>query len=100
MSFETLEHFEEEKIEMLLSLYEKALTPNGKIIISTPYMQKKDEAAKKLGFHSTFSIDEDRILNWLYKSGFTVENIYYQNYIDHKIEEFCENKGFYCYSSH
>lgn len=94
ISFETIEHFTEENIYKLLSLYNKALKSKGKLIFSTPYMQEESEDAKKLGFHLTFEINEDKVKTWLDKSGFRLEKCYYQNYQTHTIHENLDNKEF------
>ncbi len=80
VSFETIEHFKEEDILRLLNLFHKALVPGGKIIISTPYMQKNDRPALRAGFHQTFFIDEKKITEWMEKTGFKVREFYYQSY--------------------
>ncbi|MBD3903818.1 class I SAM-dependent methyltransferase [Chryseobacterium sp. Ch-15] len=94
VSFETIEHFTEENILRLLRLYHKALKNNGQLIFSVPYVQEESENAKKLGFHLTFEINENKISNWLSKIGFTVEKNYYQNYKTHTIHENLEDKEF------
>jgi len=94
VSFETIEHFTEENILRLLNLYHKALKDNGQLIFSVPYMQEESENAKKLGFHLTFEINEDKISNWLNEIGFTVEKNYYQNYKTHTIHENLDDKEF------
>lgn len=94
ISFETIEHFTEENIYKLLSLYNKALKDNGQLIISVPYLQEESENAKKLGFHLTFEINEDKISNWLRDTGFIVEKNYYQNYKTHTIHETLDDKDF------
>lgn len=85
VSFETLEHFQEASLETLLAFYYKALKPGGNLIISTPYLQEDSEAARKLGFHLTFEIDEAKIEKWLAKAGFEIESFYFQNYQSHEI---------------
>lgn len=94
ISFETIEHFEEEDIKVLLKIFYKSLKENGQLIFSTPYMQEKSEAAMKLGFHFTFYIDEVKINEWLNESGFKIEMIKYQNYITHIIQDDLEKKDF------
>lgn len=79
VSFETIEHLKEEDILKLLTLFHKALKPSGKLIISTPYMQKNDRQALA-GFHETFFIDEEKIKNWMAKTGFKIRDFYYQSY--------------------
>lgn len=85
ISFETIEHFTESDIYKLLSLFNNSLKKNGKIILSTPYLQEESEAAHQLGFHKTFNIDEDRIKLWLSNTNFENELFYYQDYKDHEI---------------
>lgn len=94
ISFETLEHFIEEDIISLLNIFAKSLKENGKIIFSTPYMQDKSEDAIKLGFHLTFYINENKINDWLTKTGFEIQNVYYQNYYTHIIKKELEKKEF------
>jgi 2-polyprenyl-3-methyl-5-hydroxy-6-metoxy-1,4-benzoquinol methylase len=80
VSFETIEHFAEADILKLLGLFNKALKQGGKLIISTPYMQKDDERAIEMGFHKTFFIDEAKITKWMSDNGFKVSEFYYQSY--------------------
>ncbi len=94
ISFETVEHFTEENIFKLFQVFSKCLKPKGKLIISTPYMQERDEAALKLGHHFTFYINEEIISNWLSAAGFEVLNFRYQNYDTHIIEDKLEKKDF------
>jgi cyclopropane fatty-acyl-phospholipid synthase-like methyltransferase len=94
ISFETVEHFTEENIFKLFQVFSKCLNPKGKLIISTPYMQERDEAALKLGHHFTFYIKEEIISNWLSAAGFEVLNFRYQNYDTHIIEDKLEKKDF------
>lgn len=85
VSFETLEHFKEEDIIRLLSLYHRILKPNGIIIFSTPYMQINNKAAKTMGFHKTFFINREKINNWLNITRFKPNCYKYQNYQTHTI---------------
>lgn len=94
ISFETIEHFTAENILVLLKLYYKALKNNGQLIFSVPYMQEESENAKKLGFHLTFEINENKISNWLSETGFILEKNYYQNYKTHTIHEALDDKEF------
>lgn len=94
ISFETIEHFSEEDISKLFTIFSKALKPGGQILFSTPYMQEATEAALKMGFHFTFRIDEAKIENWLKKAGFKSVFFKYQNYQTHTIEDHLENKVF------
>lgn len=94
ISFETIEHFDEQDIKKLLKIFTRSLKENGQLIFSTPYMQDRSEAAMKLGFHLTFYIDEIKINKWLNESGFKIELIKYQNYDTHYIQKDIEKKDF------
>lgn len=94
VSFETLEHLKEDDLQTALALYNKWLKPGGRIIISTPYLQERSEAAEKLGFHLTFDIDEKKLTYWLQKAGFKPEVIEYQNYQTHIIKPELDKKDF------
>jgi 2-polyprenyl-3-methyl-5-hydroxy-6-metoxy-1,4-benzoquinol methylase len=94
ISFETIEHFKEEDILELLKIYNKSLKPTGKLIMSTPYLQERDEAALKLGYHLTFYVNEDKINRWLTDSGFQLIEHQYQNYQTHIIQPQLEHKDF------
>ncbi len=94
ISFETLEHFSEDDIKKLLSIFHLCLKKNGQLIFSTPYMQEKSETAMKLGFHLTFYINEEKINNWLNEAGFKIEVVKYQNYETHAIQNQLEKKDF------
>jgi 2-polyprenyl-3-methyl-5-hydroxy-6-metoxy-1,4-benzoquinol methylase len=94
ISFETIEHFTEGNILSLLTIFYNNLKPNGKLIISTPYLQQDDEAALKLGHHLTFHIDEKKIESWSSTTGFEIVNLKYQNYETHIIETHTEKKDF------
>ena len=48
VSFETIEHFYESDILKVLLIFNKALITGGILIFSTPFLQKKSEAALKL----------------------------------------------------
>ncbi len=80
VSFETIEHFEESDILKLLGLFNNALKSGGRLIMSTPYMQKDDKQALRAGFHKTFFIDEEKIEHWLTTNGFGNFDFYYQSY--------------------
>jgi len=86
VSFETIEHFKEEDIPQLLTIYIRALKKGGKVIFSTPYMQKKSADAIKLGFHFMFCIDENKINDWLKETGFESGVFYYQDYQTHHVQ--------------
>ncbi len=94
ISFETIEHFSEKNIELLLSIFYKSMKPNGKLIFSTPYMQEKSEAALELGHHLTFYINEQKIEKWLAEVGFIVELYNYQNYETHSLQTVIKKKDF------
>jgi SAM-dependent methyltransferase len=94
VSFETLEHFEENDIQNLLKLFAQGLKKNGKIIFSTPYMQEDDEAARNLGFHRTFYINETKIKSWLEHAGLECISFNYQNYKTHEIKSNLDKKDF------
>lgn len=94
ISFETLEHFNEVNIIRLLKIYHTALKPGGELLLSTPYLQKNNIAAKKLGFHLTFLIEENKIDEWLNKTSFDANFYAYQNYQSHLILEHLKTKDF------
>ena len=94
VSFETIEHFPEEVLPTLFGVFRRALVPAGRLILSTPYMQERSPQALKMGFHLTFEIDENRIQQWLSRSGFVVEAIRYQNYETHSIADRLDKKDF------
>jgi 2-polyprenyl-3-methyl-5-hydroxy-6-metoxy-1,4-benzoquinol methylase len=94
ISFETLEHFEEEDLKKLLLIFNTALKEKGRLIFSTPYMQEQSEEAMKMGFHLTFYINEEKIRNWLEEAGFQLQTIKYQNYDTHIIENDLTKKEF------
>jgi 2-polyprenyl-3-methyl-5-hydroxy-6-metoxy-1,4-benzoquinol methylase len=85
VSFETLEHFRESDLLEVLRRFHRALTTRGRLIFSTPYRQEDSDAAKALGFHQTFLIDEERIENWLTATRFRPQEYYYQSYGDHEV---------------
>lgn len=94
VSFETLEHFEEENIIKLLAIFSKALKDNGKFIFSTPYMQEQSEQAMKMGFHLSFYINEGKIAGWLKAAGLELDIVKYQNYDTHNISNYLAKKEF------
>lgn len=94
ISFETIEHFSEDNIHLLLAIFYKSLKPNGKLIFSTPYMQERSEAALKLGHHLTFYLNEEKLEKWLADAGFIVESYKYQNYETHNIQVEIEKMDF------
>lgn len=94
VSFETIEHFTEEDIVKLLTIFSKSIKSGGKLIISTPYCQEKDETAIKMGHHKTFYINEIIITNWFEQAGFQIEHLSYQNYDTHDIKDELDLKHF------
>jgi 2-polyprenyl-3-methyl-5-hydroxy-6-metoxy-1,4-benzoquinol methylase len=94
ISFETIEHFAEEDIKLLLNIFAKSLKENGQLIFSTPYRQERSVGAIKLGFHLTFYIDENKINGWLHEAGLKTESFQYQNYDTHDIQKDLEKKDF------
>lgn len=94
ISFETIEHFREPEIINLLRAYDQALKVNGLFIFSTPYRQEQSVAARQLGFHRTFQIDEKRIQHWFTKVPFAFEECWYQNYQTHTITRQLDDKDF------
>lgn len=87
VSFETIEHLTENNIQSLFNLFSKALKRGGKIIFSTPYLQKPTKEALAMGHHLTYNIDEPKIELWLKTSGFDVLSFKYQNYLTHLIKD-------------
>ena len=92
ISFETLEHFSESEIGIILKKYHSALQPNGFLFFSTPYQQKNDIRMKILGHHKTFDIDEAKISHWLKQNGFEVIYFKYQNYNTNNVTDSAEIK--------
>ncbi|HOV13576.1 MAG TPA: methyltransferase domain-containing protein, partial [Spirochaetota bacterium] len=94
ISFETIEHLEESNIKFLFNKFYKALKNGGVIIFSTPFMQEKTKEAIEMGFHLTFNINEEKIINWLKETNFKHQYFKYQNYETHKIEDNLSKKDF------
>lgn len=94
VSFETIEHFTEENIVKLLGIFNRALKTGGTLIISTPFLQERNEAAIELGHHLTFYIDENKFLYWFSLTGFRVKYFKYQNYATHMIMDDLDHKDF------
>ena len=94
ISFETIEHFGEVEIEILLEKFAAGLKKGGMMIFSTPYMQIDDEGARSLGFHKTFYIDENKINGWLSNASLKPVSFYYQNYKTHTIRGSLSDKDF------
>lgn len=91
ISFETIEHFDENDINKILNIFYKSLKENGKLIFSTPYNQEK--SANSMLFHKYFYIVEETIQK-LVSNLFEIEKLYYQNYTTHEIGESTEPKHF------
>ena len=91
VSFETVEHFEEEDINKLMSNFHKALKDDGVLIFSTPYNQKKCSASMK--WHKTFYITEEKIPNLLGEY-FQVEEFWFQDYVTHDLKKEINKKDF------
>lgn len=87
VSFETIEHFKESDISTLLGIFHRALKPGGSLIFSTPYNQEDSEEARKLGFHLTFNIVEEKIEAWLEAAGFEPISYKYQDYQSHEVRD-------------
>jgi SAM-dependent methyltransferase len=83
VSFETVEHFPEQQIPGLFSVFRHLLRPGGLLIFSCPYRQE-DKPATRL-HHRTFDIDESRIGAWLNGAGFSPEEFFFQDYRTHCI---------------
>ncbi len=94
VSFETVEHLKEEDIRKLFNIYHRALKEGGVLIFSTPYNQEKSEIAIKMGFHLTFYIVEETVMNWLEQAGFELQKFYYQNYVAHDLVDDLGHKDF------
>jgi 2-polyprenyl-3-methyl-5-hydroxy-6-metoxy-1,4-benzoquinol methylase len=94
VSFETIEHFTENNIKLLFSLFSKALKRGGSLIFSTPYLQEETKEAKALGHHLTYNINESKIERWLLETGFSVTFFKYQNYDSHLIDDKLGKKDF------
>lgn len=94
VSYETVEHLDEECIPMLFDIFSRSLRPSGALIFSTPYLQPRSPEAIRMGFHQTFDIDEGKIREWASRSGLEVKLIKYQNYQTHDLEDALEHKDF------
>ncbi len=77
VSFETIEHFDPSQIVSLFTGYRSLLKSSGSLLLSTPFRQPESPASRR--FHRTFGIDESVIEGWLSKTGFAVDNFWYQN---------------------
>jgi 2-polyprenyl-3-methyl-5-hydroxy-6-metoxy-1,4-benzoquinol methylase len=78
ISFETLEHFKNDDLKLVLNNFYQALKPQGKLILSTPY-QEIPPNNDRISFHHQFMLDESQINAWLINAGFTKVQFYYQN---------------------
>ena len=94
VSFETVEHMDENDIPALFKSFNRALKPGGTFVFSTPYMQETTSAALASGFHKTYHIDEAKVHSWLTDSGFVAEATKYQNYQTHDIVDQLIEKDF------
>lgn len=94
VSFETVEHFDEDTIPTLFRSFARALRSGGMLIFSVPYRQQRSPEALQLGFHKTFLIDEGRLEPWLIESGFTEIVFRYQDYATHEIRDEREGADF------
>jgi 2-polyprenyl-3-methyl-5-hydroxy-6-metoxy-1,4-benzoquinol methylase len=92
VSFETVEHLEENLIPPVFKKFHQALKPGGKLILSTPYMQETPPPEVPLNYHLTHEIDEKKIESWLATSGFKSEIFKYQNYDTHEIVDSLESR--------
>ncbi len=93
-SFETIEHVQEDDVIRLFRNFSRALKPDGILIFSTPYLQKRSREAVELGFHLTFDIDEAKIRSWLARAGLSPESFFYQNYKSHDVVKSLPDKDF------
>lgn len=94
VSFETIEHVEEEDVHRLLMNFTRALKDDGMMIFSTPYCQKRTREAVEMGFHLTFDIDEAKIASWLAQAGLVADGRFYQNYKSHEVVSSLDEKDF------
>jgi 2-polyprenyl-3-methyl-5-hydroxy-6-metoxy-1,4-benzoquinol methylase len=85
VSFETVEHLEEDDIPLLFEKFNHSLKIGGQLILSTPYMQETPPPEVELNYHLTHEIDESKISFWLSGAGFEVVEFKYQNFINHEI---------------
>ena len=94
VSYETIEHLNEEDIPKLFSIFSRALKPGGTIYFSVPYLQPRSPEAISMGFHQTFNIDEEKIREWTTRNGLETKLMKYQNYQTHHVEDVLEHKDF------
>jgi cyclopropane fatty-acyl-phospholipid synthase-like methyltransferase len=85
VSFETVEHFSPDEIPRLFATFASASKPGAMLILSTPYLQPASPEALSMGFHQTFSIDEERVETWFRDAGYSVHEFLCQNYETHDI---------------
>jgi len=91
-SFETIEHLPESSIANLFFVFNSLLTCGGTLLFSVPFMQPDTPASRR--HHGTFLIDEAKIRSWTNQAGFTLSEIFYQNYQTHSISDELPNKDF------
>ena len=94
VSYETVEHLEEEEIPVLFETFARALRPGGRLIFSTPYRQPRSAEAIRMGFHKTFNIDEGTLTRWTGHCGLEIELFKYQDYKTHSLQDVLEHKDF------
>lgn len=91
VSFETIEHFSESEVDVLISNFHKALKKDGTFIFSTPYNQEKNPTSMK--WHKTFYINEEKITSLIGKY-FVINEIMYQDYETHELKTNIPKKDF------
>lgn len=94
VSFETMEHFAPTDMPILLSRFWRALRPGGRFIFSTPYKQEDSAAARNLGWHRTFLIDETDLRRWLQNASFGMPEFFYQDYSNPEVVRVCATPDF------
>lgn len=91
VSFETVEHFSESEIPMLMKAFHRALKPGGFLLFSTPYNQEKIPASIK--WHKTFYITENKAKE-LTQNYFHISKMAYQDYTTHNLNAEGHTKHF------
>jgi len=94
VSFETVEHLPEPAIPRVFEIFQRGLTPGGRLVFSVPFLQPEPTADQDPGFHLTFEIDEKKVEHWLAVAGLTLEGYRYQSYATHAIESSLADKDF------
>lgn len=94
VSFETLEHFDPRDIGAVLSKFHDSLRRGGRLILSTPYKQRPSAAARELGFHQTYEIDEAVLEGMLEEAGFSMDKVLWQSYERPEVTEKSEAPDF------